>query len=56
MSKKQKNDKEKEIAMLLCEDEDDLLSRESGGRSTVTEEMKNYLQDRTKIDSGPLGW
>ncbi|XP_039535814.1 E3 SUMO-protein ligase ZBED1-like [Pimephales promelas] len=56
VSKKQKNDKEKEIAMLLCEDEDDLISRESGGRSRVTEEMKNYLQDRTKIDSGPLGW
>ncbi|XP_073691495.1 E3 SUMO-protein ligase ZBED1-like [Garra rufa] len=56
VSKKQKNDKEKEIAMLLCEDEGDLISRESSGRSAVTEEMKNYLQDRTKIDSGPLGW
>uniref|UniRef100_A0A8C4GRK4 HAT C-terminal dimerisation domain-containing protein n=1 Tax=Dicentrarchus labrax TaxID=13489 RepID=A0A8C4GRK4_DICLA len=54
VSKKQKTDKEKEIAMLLCGDEEDLVSTESGGRST--EEMKNYLQDRTKIESGLLGW
>lgn len=54
VSKKHKTDKEKEIAMLLCGDEEDLVSTESGGRST--EEMKNYLQDKTKVDSGPLGW
>lgn len=54
VSKKQKTDKEKEIAMLLCGDEEELVSTESGGRSIV--EMKNYLQDKTKVDSGPLGW
>lgn len=54
MSKKQKPEKEKEIAMLLCGDEENLDSTESGGRST--EEMKNYLKDKTKVDSRPLGW
>eukprot|EP00064_Thunnus_orientalis_P009718 superscaffoldBa00001252_g9744 len=54
VEKKQKTDKEKEIAMLLCGDEDNLVSTESRGRST--EEMKDDLQDKTKVDSGPLEW
>lgn len=52
--KKQKTDKEKEIAMLLCrDDEEEFVSTEGG---TAKEEMRNYLQDKTKDDSGPLGW
>ena len=47
MSKKQKTDKEKEILMLLCGDEENLDSTESGVRST--EEIKNYLQDKPKL-------
>lgn len=33
--------------MLLCRDEEELVSTESGGRSV--EEMKNYLQDKIKM-------
>lgn len=55
MSKKKKTDKEKEIAMLLCgNDDEELVSTEPG--ETSIKEMKNYLKDKTKVDSGPLGW
>lgn len=47
-------DKEKEVAILLSRDEEDLVSTAPDGRST--EEIKNYLQDRTKVDCGPSGW
>lgn len=42
------------VCVCVCEDEEDLVSTESGGRSI--EKMKNYLQDIIRVDSGPLGW
>lgn len=55
LAKKQKTAKEKEIAMLLCghgaEDDPD----EPSAQRSSCDEMKDYLQDRSKVDTaGPL--
>lgn len=57
LAKKQKTAKEKEIAMLLCghgaEDDPD----EPSAQRSSCDEMKDYLQDRSKVDTaGPLAW
>ncbi|KAK7883828.1 hypothetical protein WMY93_026951 [Mugilogobius chulae] len=54
--KKQKTDKEKDIAMLLCGEVADDEELDVQGRSAF-DEMKDYLQDRSKgTTSGPLSW
>lgn len=49
--KRKKTDKEREIDMLMCGDEGE---KEFQGDSK--KEVKYYLQDRTKVDAGPLAW
>lgn len=51
---KKRSDKERQIAMLLRGDdeEDTDEDQERGGK----EEIKDYLQDRTKVETGPLAW
>ncbi|XP_020315982.1 zinc finger BED domain-containing protein 1-like [Oncorhynchus kisutch] len=49
--KRKKTDKEREIDMLMCGDE-----REKEFPGDSKKEVKYYLQDRTKVDAGPLAW
>ncbi|KAJ8346643.1 hypothetical protein SKAU_G00280440 [Synaphobranchus kaupii] len=43
-------DKQRDIEMLLCGEDEE--KEDQGGDSK--DEMKDYLQNRTKVDSGPL--
>uniref|UniRef100_A0A8C7R8M3 HAT C-terminal dimerisation domain-containing protein n=1 Tax=Oncorhynchus mykiss TaxID=8022 RepID=A0A8C7R8M3_ONCMY len=49
--KKRKTDKEREMEMLMCGDEE-----EKEDQRDSKEEIKDYLQDRTKVNGGPLAW
>ncbi|KAJ8361882.1 hypothetical protein AAFF_G00414240 [Aldrovandia affinis] len=50
--KKGKTDKQRDIEMLLCGKDEE---KEDQGADSK-DEMNDYLQDRSKVDSGPLAW
>ncbi|KAJ8355180.1 hypothetical protein AAFF_G00088070 [Aldrovandia affinis] len=50
--KKGKTDKQRDIEMLLCGEDEE---KEDQGADSK-DEMNDYLQDHTKVDSGPLAW